>query len=277
MKNINSIPNYVRNTKAAAGKSDGISTMLCSLNLEHNEPKADIREQHEWFSEDYFGIPSMASQMRIMASDMSYAKKQREQPQSFTGKYEFLSNMYLCTIIIGDLVFPSAENAYQAMKCKTRKEMEQFQNITPYEAKKRGAEVELRSNWEDIKDKVMKKILEAKFEDQELAVELLKTEGMYLCEKNYWGDTYWGKAPVEITHYFVDGKEVDAKTYNKSFRSAEPVTQKKTTEKKVIGENKLGKLLCEVRDEIIDSHVYDLYLKGYSEQANINLDWIGRS
>ena len=228
-------------------------------------------------SEDYFGIPSMAQQMRRLASDQSYAKKQREQPQSFVGKWEFLSNMYLCTVIIGDMVFPSAENAFQAMKCKTRKQMEEFQFITPYEAKRRGAEVDLRSNWDEVKDKVMKKVLQAKFEDQELAVELLHTEDMALCEKNFWGDTYWGKAPVEITHYYVDDKEVDSKTYNKSFRSSEPVTQKKTTEKKIIGENKLGKLLCEVREEIKESHSYDLYLKGYSEQADINLDWIGRS
>ena len=277
MKSINSIPSYVRLEKAVAGKPDSISTMLCSLNLEHNAPKQDIRDQHEWFYEDYFGVPSLAYQMRAVASDNSYAKKQREQPQSFIGKYEFLSNMYLCTVIIGDLVFPSAENAFQAMKCKTHKEMEEFQFITPYEAKKRGAEVDLRSNWNEIRDKVMKKVLKAKFEDQELAVELLHTDDMLLCEKNYWGDTYWGKAPVEIIHYFVDGAEVDKQTYFKAFRSDKPVNCQKTMEKKLLGENKLGKLLCEVRQEIKDSHCYDLYLHGYQEQADINIDWLGRA
>lgn len=253
----------------------GTAAILTS-SLEYSFVPDMTAEQPVIFSEDYFGIPSMASQMRKLASDMSYAKKQREQPQSFVGKYEFLSNMYLCTVIIGDMVFPSAENAFQAMKCKTRKEMEQFQYITPYEAKKRGSEVDIRSNWNEIRDKVMKKVLQAKFEDQELAIELLRTDDMFLCEKNFWGDTYWGKAPVEITHYYVDNKEVDKQSYFKAFRSEKPVACQKIVEKKILGENKLGKLLCEVRKEIKESHVYDLYLTGYSEQADINIEWLGR-
>ena len=276
MKNINNIPSYVRLDKAVASKPDSIATMLCSLNLEHNEPKVDNREKHEWFAEDYFGIPTLAQQMGRLASDISYAKRQKEHPQSFVGEHEFLSNMYLCSVIIGDMVFPSAENAFQAMKCKTRKEMEQFQYITPQEAKKLGSEVELRSNWTDIRDKVMKKVLEAKFEDQELAVQLLKTEDMLLCEKNYWGDTYWGKSLVEEEHFFVEGEEVSKREYIQACHSDKPLSLRKSKTHRIAGQNKLGKLLCEIRKEIRDSHVYDLYLNGYAEQADVNVEWLGK-
>lgn len=258
----NSIPSYVRLTKGAAGKNDGMATMLCSLNLEHDEPKEDIREVREQFYEDYFGIPSLAQQMGRLASDMSYSKRMKEKPQSFVGEYEFLSNMYLCSVIIKtkdgeEMAFPSAENAFQAMKCKTRKEMEQFQTITPYEAKKLGAKVELRSNWVEIRDKVMKTVLRAKFEDQELAIQLLKTDDMALCEKNYWNDQYWGKT--------VGQEEIEI--------SGAAGMLYKT---KHFGENKLGKMLCEIRQEIRDSHAYDLYLGTYAEQADINVDWLGK-
>lgn len=266
---------WVKKSKADHKDASCMLTACLEDETWRENPKEEDTER------GYFGIPTLASQFDRLASDISYAKKQREKPQSFVGEYEFLSNMYLCSVIIktkdGDeMVFPSAENAFQAMKCKTRKEMEIFQNITPYEAKKLGKEVDLRSNWNEIRDKVMLAILRAKFEDQELAIELLRTDDMFLCEKNFWGDTYWGKAPVEITHYYIDGTEVDAQTYAKAFRSDKPVACRKTVEKKIKGENKLGKLLCQVRQEIKDSHVYDLYLTGYAEQADINVEWLGR-
>lgn len=228
--------------------------MECSLEYAF-VPDMQAEEERE-----YFGIPTLSKEAHRICSDATYAEKQRKKPQSFIGKYEFLSNMYLCTVIIGDMAFPSAENAYQAMKCKTRKEMEEFQYITPYEAKKRGAEVDLRSNWKEIKDKVMKKVLQAKFEDQELAVELLHTDNMLLCEKNYWGDTEWGKCYVEKHEdIYFDEEYVCSRSWHEWQ-----------------GENKLGKLLCEVRQEIKDSHVYDPYLIGYAEQADVDVDWIGR-
>lgn len=262
--------------KSKADHKDASCMLMESLNAEtwREDPKEEDTER------GYFGIPTMKQEFDWLANDLNWAKKQRTQPQSFTGKYEFLSNMYLCSVILktkdGELVFPSAENAFQAMKCKTRAEMEEFQYITPYEAKKRGAEVDLRSNWNEIKDKVMMAVLRAKFEDQELAIQLLNTEDMLLCEKNFWGDTYWGKSYTEVYHYYVDGKEVERKEYNKAFYSDAEILCSKRVEKKMLGENKLGKLLCQLRDEIKESHIYDLYLHGYAEQADINVDWIGR-
>lgn len=262
---------YAESLHQNTNKGKKVESAILSSSLEYAfEPDMSVEEPRE-----YFGIPSMYKTMRSMVSDAEYAKKQREKPQSFIGKWEFLSNMYLSPVILGDMVFPSAENAYQAMKCKTHAEMEQFQYCTPYEAKRLGAEVDVRSNWDDIKVKVMKKILEAKFEDQELAIQLLNTGDMLLCEKNYWGDDFWGKTLKEETHYYADCEEITAREYNVKLNAGNAVLQK-TTKKTIKGENMLGKLLCQVREEIRASHVYDPYLTGYAEQADVNVDWLGR-
>lgn len=264
--NTSCIPSYVRTTKAQPKtigyKKDGTPIVveeakgaaISSGALEYAFVP-DMSERQDDTTRYYDGIPTMAQQIDWLASDLNWEKKQKTKPQSFTGAYEFLSNMFLCTVILGDMVFPSAENAYQAMKCKTRKQMEEFQYITPYEARKRGNDVDLRTGWNDIRLKVMKKVLQAKFEDQELANMLLRTEDMFLCELNYWGDTFWGKAPVVETHEVKDGD-----------------ITRKWTEKKIKGENHLGKLLCEVREEIRKSGAYSTWLQ--MEQADVDPDWL---
>ncbi|MBO7423142.1 MAG: NADAR family protein [Oscillospiraceae bacterium] len=256
MKNSISI-NWNSDSRKVEVKGDLFRSAIMDASLEY----AFVPDMSAEEERGYFGIPTLKQEIDRFCSDESYAKRQKDKPQSFVGKWEFLSNMYLSSVIIGDMVFPSAENAFQAMKCKTRAEMAEFQFITPYEAKKRGAKVELRSNWNEIRDKVMKKVLEAKFEDQELAIQLLETGDMYLCEKNWWNDEYWGKCWAWKYEDIYDdqGEYAGVRKY-----------------RKWEGENRLGKLLCEVREEIRASHIYDPYLTGYAEQADIEVDWIGK-
>lgn len=251
-------------------RSRNAGSALLSSSLEYVfEP--DMSQEDEL---EYDGIPTMAQWMGRIASDNSYARKQKMFPQSFVGEYSFLSNMYMCSVILGDMVFPSAENAFQAMKCRTRKEMEQFQLCTPQEAKRLGSEVELRSNWEEIRVPVMRKILEAKFEDQELAVKLLKTEDMALCETNYWNDTFWGKTWKDVTHYYRNGEEVSKEEYLKTERKGDAGSLGKKTRREFVGENHLGKLLCEVREKIRRDGLYEDFMIGYLKQANVNPDWL---
>lgn len=83
---------------------------------------------------------------------------------------------------------------------------------TPGEAKKLGRNCPLRHNWEEIKDGVMFGLLLNKFFDDEyLANALLDTGNEELMEGNTWGDTYWGVC-------------------------------------RGVGQNKLGKMLMEIRD-----------------------------
>ena len=60
------------------------------------------------------------------------------------------------------------------------------------EAKRLGRRVDLRPDWERVKDDVMHAVLQAKFAVPELRDALLATGDAELVESNTWGDVYWG-------------------------------------------------------------------------------------
>lgn len=135
---------------------------------------------------------------------------------SFSGNYRFLSNFWPCTLRASNgIVYPSSEHAYQAAKFLSLERRLAIASLaTPAEAKKVGQSGYLRPNWDLIKDKVMYKIVHAKFrQNPDLAKLLLATGDALLIEGNTWGDTYWG---------VCNG----------------------------VGRNKLGKLLMKIREEI---------------------------
>ncbi len=125
--------------------------------------------------------------------------------------YRFLSNFQQSEIIFCGLVFPTVENAYQALKCAVPEERRKFLLITPAEAKQLGKTVQKRADWSLIKLMVMADLVFRKFEQNlDLRRKLIDTGTKYLEESNNWSDTYWG-------------------VYNDK------------------GENKLGKILMDVR------------------------------
>jgi predicted NAD-dependent protein-ADP-ribosyltransferase YbiA (DUF1768 family) len=77
-----------------------------------------------------------------------------------------------------------------------------------------GKQVHLRSDWEQYKPVIMENLLKQKFSQEPLRSKLIATGNCQLVEGNYWHDTYWG---------ICDGK----------------------------GTNMLGKLLMEIRTELI--------------------------
>ena len=90
----------------------------------------------------------------------------------------------------------------------------EFQKLSPKDAKKLGRRIELRDDWDLIKDNIMYNILCHKFKDNfSLKKALLDTNDIYLVEGNNWGDVYWGVC-------------------------------------KNIGYNKLGEILMKIREEI---------------------------
>lgn len=112
---------------------------------------------------------------------------------SFTGKYEFLSNFYVAPVIFEGLTYNNNEAAFQAQKCIDPKDRSKFTKLNPTEAKKLGREIQLRKDWEQIKIQVMRGVVEAKFtQNPELAWKLLDTGDTYLEEGNTWGDRIWG-------------------------------------------------------------------------------------
>jgi ribA/ribD-fused uncharacterized protein len=140
---------------------------------------------------------------------------------SFNGPHHFLSNFYESPMEVQFddaspfLSVPTLEHAFQALKAE---KVEYFDWIcsspTPHIAKARGRRVRMRGDWDNLRLLVMKNLLLEKFaRGSELGERLVNTGGAVLVEGNNWGDRFWGT---------VGGS----------------------------GQNHLGRLLMEVREEL---------------------------
>lgn len=133
---------------------------------------------------------------------------------SFKGQYLFLSNFHPVQVEIEGIVYPSVEHAYVAMKTmdiELRKQISLME--TAGKVKRMGRTLNIRSDWDHIKLPIMFGLLRLKFQKPELKLLLISTGDSHLEEGNWWGDTFWGVC-------------------------------------KGVGENNLGKLLMQVRQEI---------------------------
>lgn len=110
----------------------------------------------------------------------------------FRGKYSFLSNFYDALVTYEGKTYRSAEAAFQAAKSLDDDIRRKFIMLEPYKAKRQGRKIELRPDWEEVKQKVMYDVLKSKFSNPNLKERLLATGDEFLVEGNTWGDTYWG-------------------------------------------------------------------------------------
>ena len=133
----------------------------------------------------------------------------------FKGEYAFLSNFQKCEVEFEGITFPSVEHAFQAAKTLDPDERLKFTKGSPVIVRGMGRRLKLRSDWEEIKDSVMYACLKSKFQNPEMRKKLLDTGDAVLIEGNNHGDRYWG---------MVNGE----------------------------GQNKLGRLLMQVRSEILE-------------------------
>lgn len=114
---------------------------------------------------------------------------------SFSGKYEFLSNFYLHPIMWDGLIWPSAEHLYQALKTEVPVQRELIHRAsTPGEARSLGQKVSLRKGWnEGLRLRSMRACLELKFQmGTWLDAQLVATGDTYLLEGNWWHDNFFG-------------------------------------------------------------------------------------
>lgn len=133
---------------------------------------------------------------------------------SFSGQHRFLSNFWFVTVIYEGHSYRTVEHAFQAAKTFDEEARRRIRNeASPAGAKRRGKAVELRPDWESIKVDIMRSLLVQKFGTEPLKSKLLKTGSAKLIEGNWWGDRFWG---------VCEGK----------------------------GENHLGRLLMEIREEL---------------------------
>jgi len=134
---------------------------------------------------------------------------------NFRGPYRWLSNFEMVEVTMPDgITYPSTEHAFQAHKILDLKARRNIAALpSPREAKKLGRHLKLREDWEEVKFDVMLTALRLKFKYPHLREKLLATGRSQLVEGNTWGDRVWG---------VCDGE----------------------------GENHLGRLLMQVRDEL---------------------------
>lgn len=117
----------------------------------------------------------------------------------FKGDYRWLSNFWESTITIAGQEYPTVEHFYQASKTNDVEEAKRILNLdTPGKAKKAGAYLTLREDWEQVKTSVMLLATYSKFsQNKELTKRLLKTGETEIIEINYWCDNFWGDCRCE--------------------------------------------------------------------------------
>lgn len=141
----------------------------------------------------------------------------------FDGSYRFLSNYYISPFVLHSIEYQSVEHFFQATKAQFVYERDRIIAApTPGKAKRLGKGVALRPDWEEIKEDVMMQGLREKFNIPELREKLLATGDQELIEGNIWHDNIWGDCRC-------------SKCYSTK------------------GQNKLGKLLMQLRQEIRES------------------------
>lgn len=155
---------------------------------------------------------------------MSYAIKTKDPILSFRVYYSFLSNFYNGNVFVyNNMKFKNAESAFQSRKDDTMARY--FEMLNPLMSKNLGRKVNLRNDWEEIKDKIMYEVCYEKFTQcEKLKNKLLETGDRELVEGNNYGDTYWGMVYNNKTNEWV-------------------------------GENKLGIILMTVRDNIRENNI----------------------
>lgn len=110
----------------------------------------------------------------------------------FRDEYWFLSNFYPVEIECAGLKFKCVESAFQAYKCANVEDRKLFVNLNGAEAKRLGRKIPMRKDWEDIKVKVMYRLVMQKFNRNPLLLNRLKNIKGVIVEDNTWNDTFWG-------------------------------------------------------------------------------------
>lgn len=138
-------------------------------------------------------------------------------------EFRFLSNFWPCSIQFDGIVWLSSEHLYQALKAKYAHSDKLYESIknasTAAETKVLGKKVKLdetaQKTWELCKEVVMIDVVRLKFnQNTGLKEALLATNGFELVEFAPWCDRFWG------------------------------------VDKNMIGENRMGKILMKVREEL---------------------------
>ncbi len=137
--------------------------------------------------------------------------------KEFQGEYRWLSNFWPVQIKYKGRVFHNVENAFHSEKSDDSffKDFCKLES-NPKIVKKRQLDmITLRSDWGNVKVEIMEELTRIKYHNLELQQKLLDTGNQEIQEGNSWDDTFWG---------------INLETGK--------------------GENRLGKIIMKIRDEI---------------------------
>lgn len=115
--------------------------------------------------------------------------------RSFTDNYRWLSNFWVGKPVMSlGVEFQTAEHLYQALKTNDPDQIEWVRTSpTPGTAKRRGAKVDLRPDWDLMRVDAMMYTLGRKFMGEQVLQDwLLSTGDAELVEGNTWHDNYFG-------------------------------------------------------------------------------------
>lgn len=138
--------------------------------------------------------------------------------KGFFNEFRWLSNFAPVTITYEGITYPSTENAYQAAKYKENETKQHIASLSASKAKTFSRKNIPTDVWSDDRRlKVMEDLSRLKFSKQEFKQKLVATGDKEIVEENYWHDNFFGSCTC-------------AKCNNK-------------------GQNKLGKILMQLREE----------------------------
>lgn len=122
---------------------------------------------------------------------------------SFRGEYFFLSNFFEGKVFeYKGYKFQNSEAPFHAEKCISR--IKEFELLRPSQSKKLGRQVQLRSDWEEVKDQIMYNICYEKFtQDGQLRSKLFNTLDKELIEGNTHNDKCWGMVFSQKTNSWI--------------------------------------------------------------------------
>ena len=114
----------------------------------------------------------------------------------FRGEFRFLSNFFPATVVMDGLRFTDTEAAFQSQKEPEKAHM--FEGLDPATTKAMGRKANLREDWDEVKNDVMRRVVRLKFEQNtDLRKRLIDTGDAVLIEGNNWHDNYWGACTCE--------------------------------------------------------------------------------
>jgi len=148
----------------------------------------------------------------MQITDFTGMKEKNDPIEEFQGEFRWLSNFMPVTIVLDGVTFPSVEHAYVSSKKDDKEWIEICSKggLTSAQIKNMGKGITTIKNVV-----VMTECLRQKFNQEPYKTKLIETGDRYIQEGNRWNDTFWGFCLKTNT-----------------------------------GENNLGKIIMEIRDEL---------------------------